>query len=175
MAAIALLFDYFVLLTPTMTALIQRPLRGSRISSFYPIKSLPPLASLDSAFQLQEYISLLIRLDVHDVDHIVAIPGKTDPNAKAENKPKDTEKKADKEVVVDQACWIYEQLRLVLYLLIYCDLTTEQSQATRAGPHSSSHNDPSARMHASHLSRDESWRMALFMCRPWHRRRHGGT
>lgn len=90
-----------------MTALIQRPLRGSRISSFYPVKSVPTLASLDSAFQLQEYISLLIRLDVHDVDHIVAVPGKVE----AEEKEK--EKKADKEIVVDQACWIYEQLRCV--------------------------------------------------------------
>ncbi|KAF8996205.1 hypothetical protein BDQ17DRAFT_1364597 [Cyathus striatus] len=30
-----------------MTAEIQRPLRGSRISSFYPVKSLPSLSSLD--------------------------------------------------------------------------------------------------------------------------------
>ena len=32
--------------------------------------NLPLLASLASAFQLQEYISLLIRVDVHDVDDL---------------------------------------------------------------------------------------------------------
>ncbi|KAJ7151252.1 hypothetical protein C8R46DRAFT_1358137 [Mycena filopes] len=42
----------------------------SRISSFYPIKLLPSLAFLDSAFQLQEYIhSASI-----SVESIVAIP-----------------------------------------------------------------------------------------------------
>ena len=46
-----------------MAAIIQRPLRRSRISTFYPVKNLPSLASLDGAFQLWEYILLLIRLD----------------------------------------------------------------------------------------------------------------
>ena len=32
--------------------------------------NLPLLASLASAFQLQEYIPLLIRVDVHDVDDL---------------------------------------------------------------------------------------------------------
>ncbi|KAH7911185.1 Mob1/phocein [Hygrophoropsis aurantiaca] len=65
---------------------IQRPPRGSRVFSFYPVKNIQLLSSLERAFQLQEYISLLIRLDVHDVDSIVALP-------------------------VDHACWVYEQLR----------------------------------------------------------------
>jgi hypothetical protein len=85
-----------------MSVIIQRPLRGSRISSFYPIKTLPSLSSLDSAFQLQEYISLLIRLDVHDVDTIVSMPGKHDADKGDVNR-----------VEVDEACWIYEQLRCV--------------------------------------------------------------
>jgi hypothetical protein len=109
-----------------MTTIIQRPLRGSRISTFYPIKSLPSLASLDSAFQLQEYISLLIRLDVHDVNSIVSLPG----NPAAKDKEKEVEVSSEKkgteserdvdvdkgkaEPTVDEACWIYEQLRLVL-------------------------------------------------------------
>jgi hypothetical protein len=113
-----------------MTVQIQRPLRGSRISSFYPIKNLPSLASLDSAFQLQEYISLLIRLDVHDVDAIVSLPGKNDGEGGRDNErgreTKDNEKDTDDEkptedkerktggdVTVDEACWIYEQLRYV--------------------------------------------------------------
>lgn len=100
----------------TAAHIIQRPLRGSRISTFYPIKSLPSLSSLDSAFQLQEYISLLIRLDVHDVDSIVSLPGtskKDLENARekeiAEGAKDDGDKKG--EIQVDQACWIYEQLR----------------------------------------------------------------
>jgi hypothetical protein len=104
-------------------AVLQRPLRGSRISSFYPVKNLPSLSSLDSAFQLQEYISLLIRLDVHDVDSIVSVPGKTKKQEKegeGEEEPKSEDKSEEKEekevkseVAVDESCWIYEQLRCV--------------------------------------------------------------
>ncbi|KAK0473751.1 mps one binder kinase activator-like 4 [Armillaria novae-zelandiae] len=118
-----------------MTALIQRPLRGSRISSFYPVKTLPTLASLDSAFQLQEYISLLIRLDVHDVDSIVAVPGKdgskehNEEEAKTEDKDGDKERKG--EIVVDQACWIYEQLRRLAQDLTHPLITTLQQECTR--------------------------------------------
>ena len=92
---------------------IQRPLKGSRISSFYPVKDIPPLSSLDSAFQLQEYISLLIRKDVHDVDAIVTIPGKGKQRegSDGEGKGDDGEGAESKEVTVDEACWIYEQLR----------------------------------------------------------------
>ena len=86
-----------------MSAIVQRPFRGARISSFYPVKTLPSLASLDSAFQLQEYISLIIRLDVHDVERIVNLP------EKSKNGDADGEKKTD--ATVDQYCWIYEQLR----------------------------------------------------------------
>ena len=106
-----------------MTAVIQRPIRGSRISTFYPVKNLPSLASLDSAFQLQEYISLLIRLDVHDVNSIVSLPGNVsakdkekEVEASPEKKGKEGEKDVDKgkaEPSVDEACWIYEQLRSV--------------------------------------------------------------
>jgi hypothetical protein len=105
-------------LSPTMAVAVQRPLRGSRVSSFYPVKSIPSLSSLDSAFQLQEYISLLIRLDVHDVDSIVSLPGKaafkdsvdkSSDLSDAERKPDDAERKSD--ITVDRGCWIYEQLR----------------------------------------------------------------
>lgn len=95
--------------------MVQRPLKGSRISSFYPIKTLPSLASLDSAFQLQEYISLLIRLDVHDVETIVSLPGKPSHDRQTSDEDKENNRDADKdarnEVVVDEHCWVYEQLR----------------------------------------------------------------
>src|ERR1700677_3963233 len=104
-----------------MAVVVQRPLRGSRISSFYPVKNLPSLSSLDSAFQLQEYISLLIRLDVHDVDTIVSVPGKTNGKEKNENESveelKGEEKEGKREIAVDEACWIYEQLRYVVMAL----------------------------------------------------------
>ncbi|KAJ7773807.1 Mob1/phocein [Mycena metata] len=117
----------------TTTATIQRPLRGSRISSFYPVKSLPSLASLDSAFQLQEYISLLIRLDVHDVESIVAIPR----GGKGKGKQRDAEGDGEgKEggggkVEVDEACWKYEQLRRLAQDLSHPLITMLQQVCTR--------------------------------------------
>lgn len=104
-----------------MASGIQRPLRGSRISSFYPIKNLPSLSSLDSAFQLQEYISLLIRLDVHDVDAIVTLPGSTKDTGKTKESEERTEEKEGEkksDITVDEACWIYEQLRFASYPLL---------------------------------------------------------
>jgi hypothetical protein len=102
---------------------IQRPLKGSRLSSFYPVKSLPSLSSLDSAFQLQEYISLLIRFDVHDVQRIISLPGKfsnTQDTGTPLEEPKDEEKDSDRDgkgdVTVEEPCWIYEQLRSVCLL-----------------------------------------------------------
>ena len=112
-----------------MAVTIQRPLKGSRISSFYPVKSLPPLSSLDSAFQLQEYISLLIRLDVHDVDRIVSTPGKSNGDSPDGSDAKAEDKEADKDSVggvnVDEACWVYEQLRCVPRVSHYVPRSTE--------------------------------------------------
>lgn len=94
----------------------HRPLRGSRLSSFYP--PLSPegsaLAELDSAFQLQEYISLLIRQNPHDVETIVSVPGKPKGKEAADEKAEQSvEKDGKSDVVVDEACWVYEQLRRV--------------------------------------------------------------
>ncbi|KAJ7096616.1 Mob1/phocein [Mycena belliarum] len=111
-------------------AQVQRPLRGSRISTFYPVKSLPSLSSLDSAFQLQEYISLLIRLDVHDVDAIVSVPGRSKQKEKEkEGDASDDSKKA--EVTVDEACWKYEQLRRLAQDLSHPLITMLQQVCTR--------------------------------------------
>lgn len=121
-----------------MAVAVQRPLRGSRVSSFYPVKTLPSLSSLDSAFQLQEYISLLIRLDVHDVDSIVSLPGKvafkdeeksSDLSDQAERKSDDPERKSD--VAVDRGCWIYEQLRRLAQDLSHPLITMLQQECTR--------------------------------------------
>ncbi|KAJ3850783.1 Mob1/phocein [Lentinula lateritia] len=98
---------------------IMRPMRGSRIDVFYGTASepqLPSLSSLDSAFQLQEYISLVIRKDVHDVDRIISIPsipGKEDGKG------------------VDENCWIYEQLRRLAQDLTHPLITALQVECTR--------------------------------------------
>ncbi|TBU42470.1 Mob1/phocein [Dichomitus squalens] len=118
-----------------MTVVIQRPLKGSRISSFYPVKSLPPLSALDSAFQLQEYISLLIRLDVHDVDRIVSIPGRSanDSQDGGDGKEeKDGERDGSAGVNVDEACWVYEQLRRLAQDLSHPLITMLQQECTRS-------------------------------------------
>jgi hypothetical protein len=73
-----------------------------------PSKYLPSLASLDSAFQLQEYISLLIRLDVHDVDN----PPKGENRDEQGHGVKEGEK-GKSEDTVDKAYWTCEQLRYV--------------------------------------------------------------
>ncbi|GBE87574.1 hypothetical protein SCP_1102510 [Sparassis crispa] len=122
------------------TTTFQRPLKGSRISSFYPVKTLPPLSSLDSAFQLQEYISLLIRRDVHDVDAIVSVPEKSssrDRDAEGGDEDAKREKGMDKDsdgkndVSVDEACWIYEQLRRIAQDLSHPLITMLQQECTR--------------------------------------------
>ncbi|KAJ7310098.1 Mob1/phocein [Mycena albidolilacea] len=113
-------------------ALVQRPLRGSRISTFYPVKSLPSLSSLDSAFQLQEYISLLIRLDVHDVDAIVSIPGRAAAKQKEKEREADPAEDAkEKTATVDEACWKYEQLRRLAQDLSHPLITSLQQVCTR--------------------------------------------
>ncbi|KAF5336472.1 hypothetical protein D9611_006647 [Ephemerocybe angulata] len=112
-----------------MAAGIQRPLRGSRISTFYPIKTLPSLASLESAFQLQEYISLLIRLDIHDVEAITSLPGKDKEGESSDTATE--EKEGEKQVNVDEACWVYEQLRRLAQDLTHPLITTLQQECTR--------------------------------------------
>ena len=107
----------FRFVTPTMAA-VQRPLKGSRISTFYPVKNLPALSTLDSAFQLQEFISLTIRSNIHDVSAIVSIPesrsnpeGGSDESASVFTDEPDGDRDTRNEFAVDEACWIYEQLR----------------------------------------------------------------
>jgi hypothetical protein len=73
----------------------------------------PPLTSLDSAFQLQEYIALLVKADVHDVHRIVAIPTRRDEESSSSNDDEGAGSSAEEEKAADEHCWIYEQLRSV--------------------------------------------------------------
>ena len=145
---------------------IQRPLKGSRLSSFYPVKSLPSLSSLDSAFQLQEYISLLIRLDVHDVQRIVSLPGKSPntqdtgtPLEELKNEEKDSDKDGKGDVTVDEPCWIYEQLRSAVYTFraMLDKLISGLLQPSRSRPLSPTYHDITRRVHTPDMPRDESW------------------
>ena len=73
---------------------------------------------LDCAFELQESISLCLRLNVHDVARIVSLPGKSTVSSGGGNGSHEKEGSAasdgggqEREVVVDEARWVYEQLR----------------------------------------------------------------
>lgn len=93
-----------------------RPLRGSRLEDFYPTIPAegPSLSNLESAFQLQEYISLLVRQNPHDVDTIVAMPEKVKSASTNEDKAEDeSEKEGKTDIVAEESSWIYEQLRCV--------------------------------------------------------------
>ncbi|KAL5521582.1 hypothetical protein ACEPAF_2330 [Sanghuangporus sanghuang] len=107
-----------------------RPLRGSRLSSFYPPipDEKPSLSDFDSAFQLQEYISILIRQNPHDVETIVAPPGRVKKGDQDEKDKSDVDAKNDG---VDEACWIYEQIRRLAQDLTCPLITSLQQECTR--------------------------------------------
>ncbi|KAF8575868.1 Mob1/phocein [Ramaria rubella] len=111
-----------------------RPMRGSRLASFYTSGSdtdsttPPSLSTLDSAFQLQEYIGALVRLNPHDVERIVKLPGRTAGDDKERLKDGEGE---DERGSVDEACWIYEQLRRLAQDLTHPLITTLQQECTR--------------------------------------------
>lgn len=166
-----------------MATALQRPLKGSRISTFYPIKSVPALSTLDSAFQLQEFISLTIRSNIHDVAAIITVP---DSRGNAEGGPDDSsatltedtdgDKDAKSEFAVDEACWIYEQLRYAqLPSLVSRRNLSQVHKTARAGPFSPLNHDVATGMHACFVPRDESWRMDVLMRRSRQRRRNGST
>jgi hypothetical protein len=158
---------------------MHRLTRGERLDDAFPAPITPPsLSKLDSAFQLQEYIALLVREDVHNVERIVSMPGKkvgaelaTPVEAKPEAEGGGSST-SDEERAVDEGCWIYEQLRqasclgldstrMLTYpnfaLLFSMAITTlVPSQTTRSRPDPPTHHDVAKRMHPNHMSRDES-------------------
>jgi hypothetical protein len=76
----------------------------------------PSVQYIDSPFQLQEYLSLLLRKDPHDVERIVRIP-EADVSRIFEETPKGKEKEVGASYVdeelhpIDTDVWVYEQLR----------------------------------------------------------------
>src|ERR1700761_1475307 len=105
-----------------MSVAVARPLRGSRQHTFYPTEPAISLRSLDSAFQLQEYIALLIREDPHDVQSIVTLPKSSKSSSESKAKEKDITAQGDDrdEPEADESCWIYEHLRSVhCFVVLY--------------------------------------------------------
>lgn len=84
------------------------------------------MTSLDSAFQLQEYIALLIKADVHDVHRIVAIPTRRDEEPAYSSEDESVASSTDEEKAADEQCWIYEHLRSVLSLREELGLNTQR-------------------------------------------------
>ncbi|KAJ3514941.1 hypothetical protein NMY22_g14584 [Coprinellus aureogranulatus] len=103
----------------------------SRLSylNILPHKNTPVAVVARHAFQLQEYISLLIRLDIHDVEAITSLPGSKDSK---DGENQDGEGSGEKQVTVDEACWVYEQLRRLAQDLTHPLITTLQQECTRA-------------------------------------------
>ncbi|KAF8309886.1 Mob1/phocein, partial [Clavulina sp. PMI_390] len=91
--------------------------------------AIPPLATLDSSFQLQEYIALLIKSDPHDVERIISLP--TSHHDDDEDELNAAGSSAEDDKPVDEQCWIYEQLRRVAQDLSYPLLSALQLECNR--------------------------------------------
>ena len=106
----------------------RRLQRGSRYSA-HPQPGPPPsLSNLDSAFQLQEYISQLVRRDPEDIDVIVKLPTTSTSVTDQQNESGTTLQDTPE---VDQSCWVYEHLRRLAQDLTYPLITLLQAECTR--------------------------------------------
>lgn len=97
---------------------------GNPQDAYHVPSPLPAITSLDSAFQLQEYISLLVKADVHDVHRIVALPTRRDDGSSTSSEEESGVSGAsgDDEKAVDEYCWVYEQLRRVFLPFLLAQL-----------------------------------------------------
>ncbi|CAD6885118.1 unnamed protein product [Tilletia controversa] len=105
------------------------------------------LSSINSAFQVQEYISLLVHSNPHDVARIVAVPTSPAPGSEvfsdpAKGKGRDGEGESGaaggggvgsgfSHPNVDTDVWVYEQLRRIVQDLTTPWLTTLLTACTR--------------------------------------------
>lgn len=106
----------------------RRLQRGSRYSA-HPQPGPPPsLSSLESAFQLQEYISQLIKRDPEDIEAIVKLPAST---TTASDQSNESATSSQDTPDVDQSCWVYEHLRRLAQDLTYPLITLLQAECTR--------------------------------------------
>ncbi|KAH9824161.1 Mob1/phocein [Melampsora americana] len=84
------------------------------------------LHSIESPFQVQEYIALLVRADPHDVDQIVSLPS---PSSHSNHQS--TPATPTTSPLVPQEVWIYEQLRRFSQDLSHPFVSTLQSECSR--------------------------------------------
>lgn len=78
-------------------------------------QTLPSLISLDSAFQLQDNISLLIQLDVHDVNSIVSLPAVKRKGRKLRKMWKKRKRALYQWRWTTHFCWVWTARRLNQY------------------------------------------------------------
>lgn len=110
------------------SAYISRIRRGQKLEEILPLISTPSLQQIDSPFQLQEYLALLVRQNPHDVEHIVTLPqanvAPAETFSAAKGKGKDSGGTSGEEHfmsgsdeephTVDTDVWVYEQLRRIV-------------------------------------------------------------
>ncbi|PWN37591.1 Mob1/phocein, partial [Meira miltonrushii] len=133
----------------------KRVRRGQKLEEIQPvIEQAPALQQIDSPFQLQEYLALLIRQDPHDVERIVNLPqatiSPTDAFAGGKGKGKEvgsmggdgSEHSSTNGVdaffggeeephTVDTDVWVYEQLRRIVSDFTTPWLTSLQRECDR--------------------------------------------
>lgn len=100
--------------------------RGTRLEDAYPNPFVAGhagpdpsafLHSIESPFQVQEYIALLVRADPHDVDRIITLPSPSVPVSgtpavtPGHQRNTSTDTLRTSGPLVPQEVWIYEQLR----------------------------------------------------------------
>ncbi|KZO91522.1 Mob1/phocein, partial [Calocera viscosa TUFC12733] len=96
--------------------LLTRLYPGTPLAHAFPAPSTPPsLASIDSAFELQEYLALLLRYDTHAVEELTKLPTGGDGEE------------------VEKWAWVYEQIRRLVEDMNYPLITRLQEDCTRAG------------------------------------------
>lgn len=109
----------------------------------------PSVQSIDSPFQLQEYLSLLLHHDPHNVERVVQLPQadlsrilaeerEGDGGAGSKGKERDTNSSsaaavaADEELhPIDTDVWVYEQLRRIVLDLSTPWLTSLQHECSK--------------------------------------------
>lgn len=114
-----------------MIATASRPLPGSRQHNFYSSNRDTSVASLDSAFQLQEYLACLIQTDPHDIRRIVSLPKSLSTLDDNRGRDRYLGHEDEKDEGVDESCWIYEHLRRLAQDLNHPLITTLQQECSR--------------------------------------------
>ena len=107
------------------STLVRRIRKGQKWEDFQPppCSELPSIQAIDSSFQLQEYLCIVIRQDPHNVEQIVSLPQPSPETSRSfadsgmdKGKARDPESTPfgsmdEESQPIDEDVWIYEQLR----------------------------------------------------------------